>query len=56
MSVELDLDHMQILNVAELDGMITWSKLQKQAPKYDKGRFDRAIKKLLDDGMAWEDT
>lgn len=49
---------MQLLKLAEeKGGMLTFSETRKNLPAYgnDKPRFDRAMKQLLADGLAWED-
>lgn len=56
-AVELNQDHMSLLKFAEAhDGCLTFSKVKQELPNYsDRGRFDRAIATLLQDGLAWED-
>jgi hypothetical protein len=45
---------MALLKAAETSqGYITFSTLQKQG--YSAERFKRAINRLLQDGLAWED-
>lgn len=54
-SLELDTDHMALLSQAEQGaGMITLSQMSKKG--FDVDRFERAINRLLSDGLAWEDT
>jgi hypothetical protein len=57
-SVELNDDHMAILKFAEEQGgSLTYTKVSNQLPSYkDRGRFDRAIERLLQDGIVWEDS
>ena len=56
-SVELNDDHMQLLKVAEENGgCLTFSSVSAKLASYkDKSRFQRAINRLLQDGMVWED-
>ena len=53
-SLELDTDHMLLLNAAEQgQGMLTFSNLRQKG--FAPDRFARAIERLLQDGLAWED-
>jgi acetone carboxylase gamma subunit len=49
---------MKLLKVAEDNkGWLTYSRTAQLQPSYsDKSRFNRAIEKLLQDGLAWEDN
>ena len=41
----------------ERNGCISYSMVAKALPHYsDKDRFNRAIDKLLADGLVWEDS
>ena len=57
-SVELNDDHMALMKLAEeRDGCISYSLVAKALPHYsNKDRFNRAIEKLLADGIVWEDS
>ena len=57
-AIELNDDHMKLLKVAEDNkGWLTYSRTAQLQPSYsDKSRFNRAIEKLLQDGLAWEDN
>lgn len=56
-AVELNADHMAVLKHAEENqGNFTYSSLTRALPQYsDRGRFNRAINNLIQDGLCWED-
>jgi ESCRT-II complex subunit VPS22 len=53
---ELDQDHMQVLEVAQENGTgcVTVDDITQQL-KWNQDRAERAIKLLLQEGMAWKD-
>mmetsp|Transcript_31310 Transcript_31310/g.23270 ORF Transcript_31310/g.23270 Transcript_31310/m.23270 type:complete len:120 (+) Transcript_31310:121-480(+) len=58
-SVELSQDHLQLMNLAEQNGGYVTFTLAKQKFGQDfasKERFDRAIEKLIADGIVWVDS
>jgi hypothetical protein len=57
-SVELNDDHMQLLKCAEENGgHLTYSLVLSKLPSYnDKSRFKRAIDRLIEEGLVWEDA